>query len=198
MKKNYGFTLVEMMVAISIFGIVMTVATPPLIKFLRRHQSKDAAGIVMGALRKARSSAIHEKNDYIVFFDLDRSNVIILDDDGGGNGDPASGGFDPTARGNGRADAGEKVYGPYQLPSGQVFGMIAGSTDEEGAYVTKPVTFSGSPPRVIFHPNGSSNEEGLIFVMPELEFRQQEKGTDRMMVVRRSTGSVSVQRPNYD
>ena len=88
--------------------------------------------------------------------------------------------------------------GPIALPRGQVFGMIAGSMSEDGEYVTKPVTFSGNPPRVIFRPNGSTNEEGLIFVMPEIEFREQDKGTDQMLIVRRSTGSVILEHPDYD
>ncbi len=193
-----GFTLVEMVVTVSIFGLIMAIATPPIVKFLRRHQSKDAASIVMGAIRQARGRAIHEKNDYIVFFHTDNEMLTILDDDGGGGGNPDKAGFDPTARNNGKADNGERLLGPYRLPDGQVFGMIAGTVDSDGGYVTKAVTFSGNPPRVIFHPNGSTNEEGLIFVMPNLEFREQKKGYDQMMIVRKSTGAVTLQKPEYD
>jgi prepilin-type N-terminal cleavage/methylation domain-containing protein len=193
-----GFTLVEMMIVISVIGLVLAIGTPPIIGFLRHYQAKDAASIVMGALRKARSGAIYEKNNYVVFFDTHNSTMSILDDDGGGDGNPSNPGFNAADRGNGQQDGSEKVYGPYELPDGQVFGMIAGSVDSEGNYVTRPVTFSGNPQRVIFYPNGSTNEEGLIFVMPEIEFREQIKGTDQMMIVRRSTGSVVLERPRYN
>ncbi len=196
--KREGFTLVEMMVAISIFGLVLAIGTPPLIQLLRHHQAKDAAGTVMGVLREARSRAIHEKNDYVVFFDIANSRMTMLDDDGGGGGNPAEAGFVATNRGNGRADTGERILGPFNLPQGQVFGMIAGSVDSDGSYITAPVTFSGTPPMVTFHPNGSTNEEGIVFVMPDLEFREQRKGMDQMMIVRRSTGSVILDKPTYN
>lgn len=197
MKKE-GFTLVEMMIVISVIGLILAIGTPPFIQFLRHYQAKDAANIVMGVLRQARSRAIHEKNDYIVFFNLNNSSMTILDDDGGGNGNPTSGSYNPVNRGNGQADNDERILGPYELPNGQVFGLVGGTMGPGGEYVTRPVTFSGSPPRVVFHPNGSTNEEGIVIVMPNTEFRMQKKGTDQMMIVRRSTGSVVLERPSYD
>ena len=196
MKK--GFTLVEMVVAISIFGLILAVGTPPVVRFLRHFQAKDSAQVVSSILRQARSKAVHEKNNYVVFFNRTARTMVLLDDDGGGNGNPANAGFIATNRGNGAANAGERIYGPYRLPEGQVFGLIAGSVSADGAYVTSPITFSGTPPRVIFYPNGSTNEEGLVFVMPDADFRTQQKGADQMITVRRSTGSVILARPSYN
>ena len=196
MKK--GFTLIEMVVAITIFGLILAVGTPPVVRFLRHLQAKDAAQVVSSILRQARGKAVHERNNYVVFFDRTASTMVLLDDDGGGDGNPANAGFVATNRGNGAANAGERIYGPYQLPEGQVFGLIAGSVSADGAYVTSPITFSGNPPRVIFYPNGSTNEEGLIFVMPDADFRAQKKGADHMITVRRSTGSVVLARPSYN
>lgn len=196
MKK--GFTLVEMVIAISIMGLMLALATPSVMKFLRHYQSKDAAQVLSSILRQARSRAVHEKNNYVAFFSISGSSVTLLDDDGGGQGNPSNGGFQATNRGNSRADAGERVYGPFALPEGQVFGLVAGAVDSDGSYVTSAVTFSGSPPRVIFYPNGSTNEEGLIFVMPESEFHAQKKGSVQMLTVRRSTGSVVLARPTYN
>lgn len=195
--ENRGFTLVEMMIAVSVLGLILAIGTPPVIQFLRHIQSNDAAQIVTGILRKARSAAIQEKNEYVVFFDLVNSQVSILDDDGGGQGNPTNSGFNPLNRGNGRVDKNERMFGPYQLPKGQVFGFIGGTVGPDSNYVTSPVTFSGSPPQVVFFPNGSTNEEGLVFVMPEIEFREQKKGTEKMMIIRRSTGSIVLQNPTY-
>jgi len=196
MKK--GFTLVEMVVAISIFGLMLAVGTPPVVSFLRHFQAKDTAQLVSGYLRQARAKAIHEKNNFVVFFNTSARSMTILDDDGGGGGNPANGNFVATNRGNGRADADERVYGPYRLPRGQAFGLVGGTVGPDGTYVTTPVTFSGTPPRVIFYPNGSTNEEGLVCVMPDGEFRAQKRGADQMLIVRRSTGSVVVIRPNFN
>jgi prepilin-type N-terminal cleavage/methylation domain-containing protein len=193
-----GFTLVEMMVVISVLGLVLAIGTPPLVEFLRHTQSNDSAQLVAGILRKARSRAIHEKNEFVVFFDLANNRMSILDDDGGGNGHPSDPSFDPSNRGNGRRDSGEQLMGPYTLPDGQVFGFVGSTVDTDGNYVSSPVTFSGDPPRIVFYPNGSTNEEGLVFVMPNKEFREQEKGLDKMLFVRRSTGSVIIERPEYN
>ncbi len=196
MKK--GFTLIEMMVAVTIIGLVLAVATPPVMRYMRHFQSKDTAQLVASILRQARGRAIHERNNYVAFFSLGDRTITLLDDDGGGGGNPADAGFVPTNRGNSRADAGETVYGPFELPAGQVFGLIGGALGLDGTYVTSPVTFSGSPPRVIFYPNGSTNEEGLVFVMSNADFRAQKKGAEQMLAVRRSTGTVILARPSYN
>lgn len=197
-SSRKGFTLVEVVIGLSIIGLVLAIGTPPIVRFLRHLQARDAAQFVSGLLRQARAKAVHERNNYVVFFNIPNSTVTFLDDDGGGNGDPSNPAFSPQNRGNGSADAGERIYGPFRLPRGQVFGLIAGTIGPDGRYVTSPVTFSGSPPRVIFYPNGSTNEEGLILLMPEGEFRSQRKGADRMLFVRRSTGSVVSMTPRYD
>ena len=44
MKK--GFTLVEMVIAISIMGLILAVGTPPILRYLRHFQSRDAAQVV--------------------------------------------------------------------------------------------------------------------------------------------------------
>jgi len=196
MKK--GFTLIEMVVAISIIGLILAVGTPPIVRFLRHFQARDAAQVVSSVLRQARGRAIHEKNNFVVFFNVAGSTITVLDDDGGGGGNPANGGFVATNRGNGTADTGERVYGPYRLPSGQVFGLVGGTVGPDGTYVQSAVTFSGTPPRVVFYPNGSTNEEGVVVVMPGDDFRAQQRGADQMLVVRRSTGSVVQARPSYN
>jgi prepilin-type N-terminal cleavage/methylation domain-containing protein len=197
-RKERGFSLIEMMIVISILGFALAIGTPPLIQFLRHYQSKDAVHIVTGVIRQARSRAIQEKNHYVVYFDIANAQMTILDDDGGGHGNPSNPGFVITNRGNGRIDNGERTFGPYELPEGQVFGLIAGTVDAEGTYVTKAVSFSGNPPRVIFNPNGSTNEEGTIVVMPRKEFSEQKRGTEKMLIVRRSTGSVMEIKPEYN
>ena len=59
--KRQGFTLVEMMIMISIVGLILAIGTPPFVEYLRHAQSRDAAQIVAGILRQARSRAIQER-----------------------------------------------------------------------------------------------------------------------------------------
>lgn len=197
-QNGRGFSFVEMMVIISVLGLVLAVGTQPLIQYLRHSQSSNSAQLVAGILRKARSRAICEKNEYVVFFDLANSSLSILDDDGGGKGAPSDPRFVKSNRGNAIHDPGEIIMGPFNLPSGQVFGFVGSAVDPEGNYVSSPITFSGDPPRIIFYPNGSTNEEGMVFVMPDEKYRKQEKGLDKMLVIERSTGSVAIAAPEYN
>ncbi|MFO7914942.1 MAG: hypothetical protein R6U43_04545 [Candidatus Krumholzibacteriales bacterium] len=197
-QNRRGFAFVEMMVIISVLGLILAVGTQPLIRYLRHSQSSNSAQLVAGILRKARSRAICEKNEYVVFFDLANSSLSILDDDGGGKGNPSDPRFVEANRGNGAHDPGEIIMGPFTLPAGQVFGFVGSAVDREGNYISAPITFSGSPPRVIFYPDGSANEKGLVFVMPGENFRRQEKGLDKMLMVERSTGNVAIEDPEYN
>ena len=115
-EMKRGYTLIELMVVISIIGLVLAIGTPGIVRFIRHYQSRDAAQIVSGVLRQARSRAIHERNNYVVFFNLSNNSMFLLDDDGGGNGNPDNPQFNPVNRGNGQLDAGERIYGPYELP----------------------------------------------------------------------------------
>lgn len=192
-----GSTFAGVMIGVAALGMILAVGTPQTVQLLRRLQSKDAVQIVTGVLRKARTMAVQEKNEYVVFFDLENSKLSILDDDGGGDGNPANESFDPTNRGNREKDEGEKLFGPFKLPDGQVFGFVGGTVGPDGSYVTSPVTFSGFPPHVVFFPDGSVNEEGVVLVMPEVEYRQQKRGRDKMMLVTRYTGSIVIREPGY-
>ncbi|MDZ7859597.1 MAG: hypothetical protein U5O15_02830 [Candidatus Krumholzibacteriota bacterium] len=192
-----GSIFAGVMIGVAALGMILAVGTPQTVQLLRRFQSKDAVQIVTGVLRKARTMAVQEKNEYVVFFDLENSQLSILDDDGGGGGNPANGSFDPTNRGNREKDKDERLLGPFKLPDGQVFGFIGGTVGPNGSYVTSPVTFSGFPPHVVFFSDGSVNEEGVVLVMPEVEYREQKRGKDKMMLVSRYTGSIVIRDPGY-
>ncbi len=195
--SSRGSTFTGVMIGVAALGMILAVGTPQTVQLLRRLQSKDAVQIVTGVLRKARTMAVQEKNEYVVFFDLENSKLSILDDDGGGDGNPANESFDSTNRGNREKDEGEKLFGPFKLPDGQIFGFVGGTVGPDGSYVTSPVTFSGFPPHVVFFPDGSVNEEGVVLVMPEVEYRQQKRGRDKMMLVTRYTGSIVIREPGY-
>ena len=50
-SKSRGFTLVDMMIAVSLLGLMLAIGTPPVIQFLRHIQSNDAAQVQ--AIKKA-------------------------------------------------------------------------------------------------------------------------------------------------
>jgi type IV fimbrial biogenesis protein FimT len=72
MRKDSGFTFMEVMVVIAIIGILCAVATPNMIKWLPKQRVGSAARDVKSALEFARSNAI--KRNTVVRVDFDWAN----------------------------------------------------------------------------------------------------------------------------
>jgi len=53
-----GFTLVELLIAIALIGIMLAIATPPFLQWQQNLQYKQAAEGIVSALRTARNNAI--------------------------------------------------------------------------------------------------------------------------------------------
>ena len=61
-KKNTGFTLIELMVAIAIISIVSIIAVPRFNDMIPRYRLKAAARNLQANMQKAKVRAIKEKN----------------------------------------------------------------------------------------------------------------------------------------
>ena len=77
-----GFTLIELMVTISIAGILMAIAIPAFSSWRQSNSVNAAASALMTSLKQARHLAIAENRNVIVrvsptqwVFDLDKNNV---------------------------------------------------------------------------------------------------------------------------
>lgn len=57
-KQNSGFTLIEAMVVVAIFGVLLTLAAPPLTDFLEDVQSRQNTNEFLASLLLARSEAV--------------------------------------------------------------------------------------------------------------------------------------------
>ncbi len=104
MKKNYGFTLMEVMVVIGIIGIMSAIAIPNYIAWLPKHRMGGAARDIYSVMQYARIRAVKENTHVVVDFTTGLGaagsyNVFIDDGSGGGTAnDNMQNGTEPTIR----------------------------------------------------------------------------------------------------
>jgi len=130
--NSRGVTLVEIMAALVVFGILIVLSVPAFRKYMATQQVEGTVHRMAANLRLARQSAATERNNYKVRFDPATKQYSILDDDNN----------------NGTADTGEMVLGPVNI--------AAELTVTNGP----ALPFSGDT--LVFYPNGSTSSTGTI------------------------------------
>ena len=75
MRKDSGFTMIELMVVIGIMAILSAIAIPSYIKWLPKHRVGSAARAVMSSMEFARINAI--KRNTVVRVDFDWANESL-------------------------------------------------------------------------------------------------------------------------
>ena len=73
-----GFTLVELMVAIAVIGIISIVATPMFMTFLRAMETRGASQELVTMLHQARELAIARNTDYRVEVEVDGNRLRFV------------------------------------------------------------------------------------------------------------------------
>ena len=100
MKKNSGFTLMEMMVVIAIIGITAAIAIPNVISYLPKHRLNGGARDVYSAMQYARLKAVKEKTPVSIIFNIGTDSFTVFDD----------------SNGNGTIDGGDTVLKTGNMP----------------------------------------------------------------------------------
>ena len=80
MRKNSGFTLLEMMTVIGIMAVLGTIAIPNFLSWLPNHRLGSAARDILSAMQHARLVAVKENINVVVSFDLNHNNFLIFPD----------------------------------------------------------------------------------------------------------------------
>lgn len=73
-----GLTLVELMVAIAVIGIISMMATPLFMTFLRAMETRGAAGELVTLLNQARQMAIATNSSYRVEIEPDNNRLRFV------------------------------------------------------------------------------------------------------------------------
>ncbi len=85
-KSNKGFTLVEMIAAVVIVGIIASLAAPNLLGMLYQTRVKDGLGQVEGAIREAQRLAIRRGQPCTIVFTTNSSGDSVVQPAAGFNG----------------------------------------------------------------------------------------------------------------
>lgn len=91
MRKESGFTLIELITVVAIVAIVTAIAIPNYIGWLPGHRLRAAIDDLNSAYQLARLQAIRENASASVLFDAGGGTVQVFVDDGNGGGNASNG-----------------------------------------------------------------------------------------------------------
>ena len=85
MKKENGFTLIELAIVIAIIGILSSFAVPAYNEWLPKYRLKNAVMDLQATLNSTKIEAIKSNSEWAIVFDTANDSYHICSDDGANN-----------------------------------------------------------------------------------------------------------------
>lgn len=77
MKKESGFTIIELMIVVVVLAIAASIAVPSFSSFVIGNKIEATSDKIIHAMQHARSEASQHRKEYLVKLDLLKNNLVI-------------------------------------------------------------------------------------------------------------------------
>ena len=219
-KAEKGITLIELLVAIAIVGIISVLVAPEIGRFRSNYNARSCATDLIQYMRVARAMAIKENREYLIVFHMagnpsaaiNPQGRYLIGFDGDGDDDLITVDFDTFGICN-DAD-GDRLPNGDALVNGVpscvrvvnlaacgnniIFGYATGitpPTNPPNDLVPPPnsgITFSGTPPTAQFDADGSMDKLGSVY------FQQTTRGYSYCVIISNNAGATNMWKWNGD
>jgi len=98
MRKDSGFTLIELMVTIAIIAVITAITIPNIISWLPNHRLGTASRDILSVLQQVRLKAVKENADVAIQFAPGNDDYTAFLDNGAGGGTSGDGVQNGTER----------------------------------------------------------------------------------------------------
>lgn len=157
LKNRQAFTLIEVIVVISLMGVMLFFAAPRMDGFLQQDESREVSKWILLNIADLKNKSAQEQKTFILNIDLDGNRFQIIDASAGpseeamaAEGAMADGFVDETMDGE---FSGENAGKSFELPQGYQLNQVLFSDDRRVSNGVAAVVFypRGYSDRVIIH-----------------------------------------------
>jgi type IV fimbrial biogenesis protein FimT len=146
MSDAKGFTMLELLVVVVVFGIVASLAVPNFLSWMANYNIRSAADELYSNMQFARINAVKQNKDWAVVFDTVNGMYYVCSDNGDGDWTT----LDDNVK--------ERTVTLTDQAADIIYGM--------GSAAGNPVTVTGGTfaNGAVFGPRGTSSSEGYIYL----------------------------------
>jgi type IV fimbrial biogenesis protein FimT len=157
MKKQNGFTMIELLVTIILFGIMASIAIPGFSRWLPNYRLKGAARDVYSNFQLAKMEAVESRGECAVVFDSGNNRYQVVS--GGADGLCSTAGDNVVVK--------TVTLSDYQSGVGFGHGSATKKATPSGGSISDDISFNGDT--VVFNPRSMINDTAGGYVYLENE-----------------------------